>query len=63
MPVAVVLLQPAEVERGAIKGAVNFPLSNLREKVHELPQDKKIYVYCQVSFAVPLAFSAGAQPV
>lgn len=41
-------LQPGEVARGAVEGAVNFPLSSLREKLHELPQDKKLYVYCQV---------------
>lgn len=42
-------MQPSEVERGAIKGAVNMPLSSLREKLHDLPNDKKLYVYCQVS--------------
>lgn len=42
------LLQPSEVERGAIKGAINYPLSSLREKLPELPKDKKLYVYCQV---------------
>ncbi|WIA16691.1 hypothetical protein OEZ85_013349 [Tetradesmus obliquus] len=40
--------EPGEVARGAVEGAVNFPLSSLREKLHELPQDKKLYVYCQV---------------
>jgi rhodanese-related sulfurtransferase len=33
---------------------VNFPLSSLREKLHELPQDKKLYVYCQVRGTVQL---------
>jgi rhodanese-related sulfurtransferase len=41
-------VQPAELAKGAVDGAVNFPLSSLREKLHELPQDKKLYVYCQV---------------
>jgi rhodanese-related sulfurtransferase len=40
--------EPSEVERGSIKGAVNYPLSSLRDRVGELPQDKKLYVYCQV---------------
>eukprot|EP00775_Hariotina_reticulata_P000748 gene748-1052_t len=40
--------EPAEVARGALKDAVNFPLSSLREHLHELPKDKKLYVYCQV---------------
>jgi hypothetical protein len=42
------LLQPAEVSCGCIPGAVNYPLSSLRDKLQELPQDKKLYVYCQV---------------
>lgn len=33
------------MERGAIEGAVNYPLSSLRQKVGEL------YVYCQVRVA------------
>jgi rhodanese-related sulfurtransferase len=45
-------LQPAELAKGAVDGALNFPLSSLREKLHELPQDKKLYVYCQVRQAV-----------
>jgi hypothetical protein len=40
--------QPGEVARGCIEGAANFPLSTLRTKLHELPKDKRIYVYCQV---------------
>eukprot|EP00775_Hariotina_reticulata_P002903 gene2903-3191_t len=40
--------EPAEVARGALEDAVNFPLSSLREHLHELPKDKKLYVYCQV---------------
>lgn len=40
--------EPAEVARGAVPGAVNFPLSSLRGKLHELPKDKTLYVYCQV---------------
>jgi rhodanese-related sulfurtransferase len=51
-PLTLPLAQPSEVERGAIEGAVNFPLSSLRQKLTELPQDKKLYVYCQVRACV-----------
>eukprot|EP00878_Enallax_costatus_P046985 GHUV01057331.1.p1 GENE.GHUV01057331.1~~GHUV01057331.1.p1 ORF type:complete len:170 (+),score=48.85 GHUV01057331.1:1070-1579(+) len=40
--------EPGEVARGCIDCAVNYPLSSLREKILELPKDKKLYVYCQV---------------
>lgn len=40
--------EPSEYANGRIEGAVNYPLSSLREKIPELPQDKKLYVYCQV---------------
>jgi NADPH-dependent 2,4-dienoyl-CoA reductase/sulfur reductase-like enzyme/peroxiredoxin family protein/rhodanese-related sulfurtransferase/TusA-related sulfurtransferase len=40
--------EPAEVELGAIPGAVNIPLGELRERMKELPKDRNINVYCQV---------------
>ncbi len=40
--------RPAEVERGAIPGAINIPLESLRERAEELPRDEDIWVYCQV---------------
>jgi NADPH-dependent 2,4-dienoyl-CoA reductase/sulfur reductase-like enzyme/rhodanese-related sulfurtransferase len=33
--------------QGAIDGAVNIPLDDLRERVNEFPRDKGIIVYCQ----------------
>jgi len=47
--------EPGEYERGNIEGSINFPLSSLREKVGELPRDKKLYVYCQVGMRGYLA--------
>ena len=38
---------PAEFELGRLRGAVNIPLSELRDRLHELP-DGPICVYCQV---------------
>ena len=43
------LSQPGEFSKGCIEGAVNWPLSTLRDKVSELPKGVKLYVYCQVS--------------
>ena len=40
--------QPSEVARGTVEGAVNFPLSSLRQQLQQLPRDKKIYAFCQV---------------
>ena len=37
------------VEAGALKGAVNIPLSELRERMHEIPTDVPVYVHCRSS--------------
>lgn len=37
-----------EVETGAIEGATNIPLDDLRQRLNELPQDRDILVSCQV---------------
>ena len=37
-----------EVKHGMIEGAVNYPVDELREFVDDIPQDKKIIVYCAV---------------
>ncbi|ADQ41046.1 FAD-dependent pyridine nucleotide-disulfide oxidoreductase [Caldicellulosiruptor acetigenus I77R1B] len=41
---------PEEYEFGHIKGAVNIPVDELRNRLNELPKDKKIIVYCGVGF-------------
>ncbi len=38
----------AEYQRGAIPGAVNIPLDELRERLDELPRDRDVWLYCQV---------------
>ena len=38
----------AENELGHIEGSVNIPVDDLRERMNELPTDKKIIVYCGV---------------
>lgn len=36
-----------EYERGHIKGAVNIPLSQLRNRMDEIPKDKPVYLHCR----------------
>ncbi|MCC3862768.1 CoA-disulfide reductase [Terrisporobacter petrolearius] len=37
-----------EVSNGSIKNVVNIPLGQLRDRLNEIPKDKKIHVCCQV---------------
>ncbi|WP_337177246.1 FAD-dependent oxidoreductase [Paludisphaera sp.] len=39
---------PAEFAAGAIPGAVNLPVDELRDRLDELPRDRPIVVHCQV---------------
>lgn len=36
-----------EYENGHIKGTVNIPLSELRERYKEIPKDKPVYLHCR----------------
>lgn len=36
-----------EYEYGHIKGALNIPLSELRERTEEIPRDKPVYIHCR----------------
>ncbi|MDX8366775.1 CoA-disulfide reductase [Cytobacillus sp. IB215665] len=47
--------EPMELELGDIEGSVNIPLGDLREQLAELPQDKPIYITCQVGLRGYLA--------
>ena len=46
---------PAEFERGAIQGALNIPLDELRARLDEIPRDTPIYLYCQIGLRGYLA--------
>lgn len=46
---------PGEVARGAIEGAINIPVNELRERLEEVPRDKDLYVSCQVGLRGYLA--------
>ena len=37
-----------EFELGAIRGAVNIPIDEIRDRLSEIPQEKKIVIYCSV---------------
>jgi len=39
--------EPGEVRRGYIAGAVNIPLSQIKQRIGEIPAGKSIYLYCQ----------------
>lgn len=39
--------EPFEYKRGHIKGAVNIPLSELRDRSDEIPKDKPVYLHCR----------------
>lgn len=44
-----------EFEAGHIAGAVNIPLDELRQRLHELPSETAIYLYCQIGLRGYLA--------
>ena len=51
LPNSAVLLDvrdPDEFEEGHIPGAINLPLNKLRDRLHELPRDRELWLYCRV---------------
>lgn len=46
---------PMEREFGYIKGSINIPLDDLRNRLSEVPTDKTVYVSCQVGLRGYLA--------
>jgi NADPH-dependent 2,4-dienoyl-CoA reductase/sulfur reductase-like enzyme/rhodanese-related sulfurtransferase len=46
---------PEEFAAGAIPGAVNIPIDELRDRLRELPRDRPIAAYCQVGMRGYLA--------
>ena len=41
--------EPGEFAAGHLKGAVNLPLSQLRERMEEVPKDRPVYLHCRTS--------------
>ncbi len=44
-----------EYAKAHIKGSINIPVDELRFRISEIPQDKKIFVHCKVGFRGHLA--------
>lgn len=40
---------PEEYAYGHVKGALNIPLSEIRQRLDEIPRDKDVYLYCGTS--------------
>ncbi len=40
--------EATEFDQGHVEGAINLPLSQLRQRIEELPRDRPLWVYCQV---------------
>ena len=38
---------PEELALGMLDGAVNIPLQQIRQKINEIPKDRRVLVYCQ----------------
>ncbi|RLV58733.1 CoA-disulfide reductase [Parashewanella curva] len=48
---------PEELKNlGYLDGAINIPVDELRERMHELPKEKEIIVYCQVGLRGNVAY-------
>lgn len=46
---------PDEFALGALKGSINIPLDDMRERMKEIPRDKPVYLYCGVGLRGYLA--------
>lgn len=46
---------PEEFALGSIPGAVNIPLDDLRDRLNDLPRDRKLYLFCGVGLRGYLA--------
>jgi NADPH-dependent 2,4-dienoyl-CoA reductase/sulfur reductase-like enzyme/rhodanese-related sulfurtransferase len=38
---------PQEFEQGSMVNAMNIPLDEIRTKLHQVPKDKSVYIFCQ----------------
>src|SRR6202008_889677 len=48
---------PREWQSKHIPGSLNIPLNHLRERVHELPRDRRILVHCAGGYRSSIAAS------
>jgi len=54
-PVVLDVRNPKELAQGRIEGSVNIPLNHLRERMHELPRDRKVLVHCAGGYRSSIA--------
>jgi NADPH-dependent 2,4-dienoyl-CoA reductase/sulfur reductase-like enzyme/rhodanese-related sulfurtransferase len=47
--------QPEEYKLGKIEGAKNIPLNSLRDRLNDLPRDRRIIIYCAAGLRAYLA--------
>lgn len=47
-PIVLDVRTAKEFAAGALPGAINIPIDELRERLSELPKDREIAAYCQV---------------
>ncbi|SHF86599.1 FAD-dependent oxidoreductase [Vibrio gazogenes] len=47
---------PSELQCGSLPGGINIPVDQLRQRMHELPKDKEIIIYCQVGLRGNVAY-------
>lgn len=59
--------QPAELRNGRVRGSINIPLAQLRDRLHELDRDRPVAFLCQSgarsSRATGIALGAGYDAV
>ena len=61
-PLVVDVRTPGEFAKGHLKGAVNIPLSNLRERKGEIPAEGEVVIQCQSGYRSSIAASLLARP-
>ncbi|TBL76378.1 rhodanese-like domain-containing protein [Paenibacillus thalictri] len=47
--------EPGEVQQGRIAGAINIPLSQMKQRAGEIPAGKSVYLYCRSGMRSKLA--------
>ncbi|MCB2156619.1 FAD-dependent oxidoreductase [bacterium] len=47
-PLIVDVREPEEFEAGHVEGAINVPLSQMRDRLDELPKDREVWCHCGV---------------
>lgn len=45
-----------EYDNGHFEGAINLPVDNIRQRLEEIPKDKKIIIYCKVGLRGYVAY-------